>query len=76
MRRKDKLSPPPTRYDGLDSFRVSGIDVVVMVHVHNEWAPQASPGKLVELRGCAFPILILASFFVLSRSVLKCWQIK
>lgn len=62
--------PAPARYEGLDSFRVVGIYVVILFHFHMEWAPQVSLGKLVQLRGCAFPIVILTSFFVLSRSVL------
>lgn len=61
---------PPARYEGLDSFRVLGIYVVVMAHFHDAWAPQVSLGKIVYWRGCAFPIVILTSFFVLSRSVL------
>jgi peptidoglycan/LPS O-acetylase OafA/YrhL len=61
---------PPVRYEGLDSFRVVGIYVVVLVHFQSDWAPQLSLGKFVELRGCAFPVILLTSFFVLSRSVL------
>lgn len=67
---KDSLQPP-ARYEGLDSFRVVGIYAVVLVHFHLDWAPQVSLGKIVRLRDCAFPVVILTSFFVLSRSVLK-----
>jgi peptidoglycan/LPS O-acetylase OafA/YrhL len=63
-------SPPPARYEGIDAFRVVGIYVVVLVHFQYEWVPEMSLGPLLRLLGCAFPFVILASFFVLARSVL------
>lgn len=66
---KDTL-PPPVRYEGIDAFRVVGIYVVVLVHFQYEWVPEMSLGPPLRLLGCAFPFVILASFFVLARSVL------
>lgn len=69
-RNKDGASSP-ARYDGIDAFRVVGIYTVVYYHFHLAWGQQIPITWFERLRGCAFPFVIMTSFFVLSRSILS-----
>jgi len=61
-----------TRYDGLDAFRALGIFGIVLFHVYHAGGQAWSPSidALMRLRACSLPIVILISFFVVTRSVL------
>lgn len=58
-------------YEGVDSFRVVGIYGVVLFHFYNECicGPNASVDRLIRLRDCTFPFIILTSFFFFVRSI-------
>lgn len=75
MQTRDKNEQfSPFRYGGIDSFRVVGIYVVILAHFHLEFdklVPHASLNLLVRFLDCAFPFVILASFFLLALSVLN-----
>jgi peptidoglycan/LPS O-acetylase OafA/YrhL len=61
------------RFEGLDAFRAVGIYGVVVIHFYQvmglAWSP--SIDLLIRLRDCAFPVVVLTSFFVLTRSLLR-----
>jgi peptidoglycan/LPS O-acetylase OafA/YrhL len=60
------------RYDGLDLFRPLSIFGVVLIHFPRVFDLASEPvfGVLIRLRDCAFPIVVLTSFFVVTRSLL------
>jgi surface polysaccharide O-acyltransferase-like enzyme len=60
------------RYDGLDLFRPLSIFGVVVVHFPrlSDFASEPGFGFLMRLRECAFPVIILTSYFVITRSLL------
>jgi peptidoglycan/LPS O-acetylase OafA/YrhL len=62
----------PIRYDGLDLFRPLSILGVVLVHFPRvfDLGSDRAFGVMMRLRDCALPIIILTSFFVVTRSLL------
>ncbi|MFO7693428.1 MAG: acyltransferase [Vicinamibacterales bacterium] len=70
------LKPPGTparaRYDGLDVFRAISIYGVVVIHFSQVLGLPSTPGLelVIRLRDCSFPIIVLTSFFVMTRSIM------
>jgi len=62
---------PRARYDGLDLFRPLSIFGVVLIHFSLGWRFPSTPAfdVLLRARDCAFPIILMTSFFVLTRTV-------
>jgi surface polysaccharide O-acyltransferase-like enzyme len=72
----DTRAPAPparrTRYDGLDLFRPLSIFGVVLIHFSLAYDLKSYPAfnLAIRLRDCAFPVIVLTSFFVMTRSLL------
>jgi peptidoglycan/LPS O-acetylase OafA/YrhL len=70
-RPRDAAAVGHGRYDGLDLFRAVSIFGVVLFHfsygLHIAWTPAFD--RLLRVRQCALPIIVLTSFFVLTRSI-------
>ena len=62
-----------TRYEGLDAFRALGIFGIVLFHVYHAGGQAWSPAidGVMRARACSMPVVILISFFVITRSVLR-----
>jgi len=60
------------RYDGLDLFRPLSAFGVVLIHLPRLFDVASAPAfaVVIRLRDGAFPIIILTSFFVITRSLL------
>ena len=64
-------APARARYDGLDVFRSLSIYGVVVIHFAQVLDLPSTPGLelVIRLRDCSFPIIVLTSFFVMTRSL-------
>lgn len=64
--------PASTRYDGLDLFRPFSVFGVVLIHFSQALVLPSTPAflHLVRVRDCALPIMVLTSFFVLTRALM------
>ena len=60
------------RYGGLDVFRSVSIFGVVVIHFSQVLDLHSTPGLelVIRVRDCSFPIIVLTSFFVLTRSIM------
>ena len=65
-------TPARARYDGLDVFRSLGIYGVVVIHFSQVLDLRSTPALelVIRLRDCSFPIIVLTSFFVMTRSLM------
>jgi len=65
-------APGQSRYDGLDLFRPFSIFGVVLIHFSQALVLPPTPAFLffVRVRDCALPIMVLTSFFVLTRALM------
>ncbi len=65
-------SPARARYDGLDVFRSLSIYGVVVIHFSLGLGLRSTPGLelVIRLRDCSFPIIVLTSYFVMTRSLM------
>lgn len=65
-------TPAQARYDGLDVFRSLGIYGVVVIHFSQVLDLPSTPALelVIRLRDCSFPIIVLTSFFVMTRSLM------
>ena len=73
----NRIVQPPdasarARYDGLDVFRAVSIYGVVVIHFSQVLGLPSTPGLelVIRLRDCSFPIIVLTSFFVMTRSLM------
>ena len=73
----NRIVQPPdasarARYDGLDVFRSLSIFGVVVIHFSLGLGLRSTPGfeLVIRLRDCSFPIIVLTSFFVMTRSLM------
>ena len=77
MEDANRIAQPPdasarARYDGLDVFRSLSIFGVVVIHFSLGLELRSTPGLelVIRLRDCSFPIIVLTSFFVMTRSLM------
>ena len=72
LARKTVESASRARYNGLDAFRSLSIFGVVVIHFSQVLRLPGSPAleALIRLRDCSFPIIVLTSFFVMTRSII------
>ena len=65
-------TPAQARYDGLDVFRSLSIYGVVVIHFSQVLDLPSTPALelVIRLRDCSFPIIVLTSFFVMTRSLM------
>lgn len=60
-----------SRYEGLDAMRVLSSLGVVFLHVHASAGLSGSLEWLMKLRDFALPVMVLSSFFLLARALMK-----
>ncbi len=60
-----------SRYEGLDALRVFCSFGVVLLHVYAAAGSPASLDLLIRLRDFALPVMVLTSFFLLTKSLMR-----